>query len=289
MIDAHGRPGLAKISDSVGRFFARLGVTPDQVTIFGMVGFLPAAILAATGHTFAAFWLGLFMLLADLLDGAVAKARGGGTRRGAVLDAVADRVTEAMLLGGLGWLLASQEGASANAMWLLVFVVLSSGYLVSYTRAKAAEAGLDAHVGLFERGERLLLLGFGVLLQTWWNVLPVVLWIVLVGNAITAMQRLWAVWRQGTQEPPLPIGEVRVLPEWKELRTTYESEGDVRSVWVSQRSEWVHRREVARERRLAARAERERIRHVLDAEAKSRRGARQTRRPRRRHVGQRRP
>lgn len=281
MIDAHGRPGLAKVTDAVGRFFARLGVTPDQITIAGVVLFIPVAALVATGHTFAAFWAGAFVMLFDVLDGAVAKARGGGTRRGAVLDAVADRITDALLLGGVAILLAQQSQAQA----LLAVVVLVASYVVSYIRSKAAEYDFDAHVGLMERFERTLLVGFGILLQTWWNVLPAILWLVLLLTLVTAAQRLYAVWRQGRAEPPLPAEEVRVLPEWRELRSQLGNE-DVRAVLASQRSEWVHRREVARERRLAARAERERIRRALEAEERARRGSRAGRpRQRRRSVG----
>lgn len=281
MIDAHGRPGLTKVTDAVGRFFARLGVTPDQITIAGVVLFVPVAVLAATGHTFVAFWLGVFVMLFDLVDGAVAKARGGGTRRGAVLDAVADRATDALLLGGIAVLLAKQSQAQA----MLAIGVLVASYIVSYIRAKAAEYDFDAHVGLMERAERSVLIGIGVLLQTWWNVLPAILWLVLLLTLVTAAQRLYAVWRQGRSEPPLPADEVRVLPEWRELRSQLGNE-DVRSVLATQRSEWVHRREVARERRLAARAERERIRRALEAEERARRGSRNGRpRQRRRSVG----
>lgn len=282
MIDAHGRPGLAQVSASVGRFFARLGVTPDQVTIAGVVLFVPVAVLVATGHTVAGFVLGSFVMLLDLVDGAVARARGGGTRRGAVLDSVADRVTDALLLLSVAVLLGRQSQAQA----MLAVAVLVMSYVVSYTRAKASEYDFDAHVGLMERAERSVLIGLGVLLQTWWNVLPAILWVVLVLTTVTAVQRLVAVWRQGTAEPPLPAEKVRVLPEWRDLRSQLNSE-DVRAVLTSQRSEWAHRREVARERRLAARAESDRIRRQIAAEGRERRGAR-SRRPghlRRRSVG----
>ncbi|MFN8105799.1 MAG: CDP-alcohol phosphatidyltransferase family protein [Acidimicrobiia bacterium] len=284
MIDAHGRPGLARVTGAVGRFFARLGVTPDQVTIAGVVLFVPVAVLVATGHTLAGFVAGAFVMLLDLLDGAVAKARGGGSRRGAVLDSVADRVTDALLLCSVAVLLGHRSQADA----MLAVAVLVVSYIVSYTRAKASEYDFDAHVGLMERAERSVLIGVGILLQTWWNVLPAILWVVLVLTVVTAAQRLAAVWRQGRAEPPLPAEEVRVLPEWRELRSQLGAE-DVRSVLASQRSEWVHRREVARERRLAARAERDRIRREVESADRERRSRRPGQRHRRSVGGTRRP
>lgn len=277
MIDAHGRPGTAKVTDAVGRFFARRGVTPDQITIAGVILFIPVAALIATGHMLPAFFLGAFAMLLDVADGAVAKARGGGSRRGAVLDSVADRITDAMMLCAIAVYLGRESGALA----MLAIGVLVASYIVSYIRSKAAEHDFDAHVGLMERFERTLLVGVGVLLQTWWNVLPAVLWVVLVLTLVTAVQRLMAVWRQGRAEPPLPAEDVRVLPEWRELRSQLEAE-DVRSVFANQRSEWVHRREVARERRLAARAERDRIRRQIEADGRRRRENR-SRRPRQLH------
>lgn len=284
MIDAHGRPGLASVTGAVGRFIAGLGVTPDQITIAGVVLFVPVAVLVATGHTFAGFFAGAFVMLLDVVDGAVAKARGGGSRRGAVLDSVADRITDALLLCSVAILLGRQSQAQA----LLAIAVLVVSYIVSYTRSKASEYDFDAHVGLMERAERSVLIGFGILFQTWWNVLPAVLWVVLALTLVTAAQRLAAVWRQGRAEPPLPAEEVRVLPEWRELRTQLGAD-DVRTVLASQRSEWVHRREVARERRLAARAERDRITREMEAEGRVRRSRRPQQRHRRTIGGTRRP
>ena len=125
--------------------------------------------------------------------------------------------------------------------------------------SKASEDDFNAHVGLMERAERSVLIGVGVLLQTWWNVLPAVLWIVLALTLITAVQRFCAVWRQGRAEPPLPAEEVRVLPEWRELRTPLDSEdGGPCSPEVSAASLGSPPRGRT-ERRLAARAERDRI------------------------------
>ncbi len=56
----------------------------------------------------------------DLLDGAVAKASGTASRRGAFFDSVADRVTDALLFGGVAWYLATVDGGRAAMLPLAV-------------------------------------------------------------------------------------------------------------------------------------------------------------------------
>ena len=133
-----------------------------------------------------------------MLDGAVAKASGTASPRGAFFDSVADRFTDALLLGGVAWYLAStQPGRVA----VLPFAVLALSMLISYERAKAESLGYDARGGLMERAERLLALGFGLLFD---SLLVPVLWVMLVLTAITAVQRFVSVWRQASAPRPVP-------------------------------------------------------------------------------------
>jgi len=74
-----------------------------------------------------------------MLDGAVAKASGTASNRGAFFDSTADRVSDSLFLGGIAWYLASTKGAHAA---MLPFAVLGVSTLVSYERAKA-----ESHVG----------------------------------------------------------------------------------------------------------------------------------------------
>ena len=128
----------------------------------------------------------------DLIDGAVAKASGTSNPRGAFFDSVTDRVTDAMLFGGVAWYFTT---ISNGPLPVLPFAVFASAALVSYVRAKADALGFDAHVGLVERAERFILLGFGLLFD---NLLVATLWIMLVLNLITAGQRFVKVWNQAT-------------------------------------------------------------------------------------------
>lgn len=271
-----GRPGIQGVVEKLGARLGALGVTPNWITFAGLVVNVAAAVLVAQGRFVIAVVIGVTGSLMDLFDGAVAKARGGGTRRGAFFDAVADRVSEAMYMAGIAWYLVENE----NPLYaVLCLGVLASGYLISYTRSKASEYGLAAQVGLMERAERTILIGVGVLLQTWWNVLPWFLWAIFALNLITAAQRFFFVWRQGETEPPLPVEEIRIFPEWKDLRTHISASGDeeddssIRRAWELQRAEWTERRERAVERRSARKDENRRVKARLRADLRTQRRA----------------
>lgn len=153
---------------------------------------IPAAWAVATGR----LGLGLGLLIAsavpDLLDGAVAKASGRSSVRGAFFDSVADRVTDTLILGALAWyLLDHHRGHIA----LLPVAVLGASLLISYERAKAEALGYQAKGGLMERAERIVLicasLAFSFLM------IPL-LWVMLALTTATAVQRFAKVWRQAT-------------------------------------------------------------------------------------------
>ena len=110
--------------------------------------------------------LGLVLLIAsavpDLLDGALAKASGTASVRGAFFDSVADRVTDALILGGVGWYLQTRHHGHAA---MLPFAILAASMLISYERAKAESLGFNAKGGLMERAERIIVLCVGPGLQ----------------------------------------------------------------------------------------------------------------------------
>ena len=188
---------------AVGRFWApvvtrlaRAGVTPDMVTVTGSVGAIAAAVaLIATGHLFwGAFTVTLFVLL-DMLDGALARARGGGSPFGAVLDSACDRAVDAAVFGALVWWF---TGAGEDRLLaLLALVGLTLGVLTSYIKARAEGVGIPCDVGLVERTERLILVltGTGLTGLGIPYAVDVGLWLLVVGGAITVGQRVAAVHR----------------------------------------------------------------------------------------------
>ena len=133
----------AGISRQIGETLGRFGISPNLLTLVGLAGAAGAATLVAYGH----FWqAGLAMLGAgafDLLDGAVARATGQDSTFGAILDAVSDRLAEvAMLIGLLVWFTAPER--FDREATILIAATISGSLLVSYTRSKAGEYGVDS-------------------------------------------------------------------------------------------------------------------------------------------------
>ena len=98
------RAAYAKLSTPVAKVALRAGFTPDSITIIGTAG---AVVAALTLYPIGQLWWGSFavcvFVLADMLDGAMARQRGGGTRFGAVLDATCDRISDGAVFCGLLW------------------------------------------------------------------------------------------------------------------------------------------------------------------------------------------
>src|SRR5258706_6312199 len=148
MFDKRLRPSVEQKLRPVGANLRKSGISADHLPLLGLVMAVGAAFAIANG----ALQLGLLLLVLtgvpDALDGAVAKASGTASPRGAFFDSVVDRVSDALLLGGVAWFLAGREGAHAA---LLPFAVLAASSVISYERARAANLGFEARGGLMER------------------------------------------------------------------------------------------------------------------------------------------
>jgi CDP-diacylglycerol--glycerol-3-phosphate 3-phosphatidyltransferase len=134
--------------------------------------------------------------LLDAVDGALARAQGGGTAFGSFLDSTLDRAGEAVLYIGIGaWLLSSQP----NPIWpmLALMVALAGSFLVSYSHARAQGIGLAADVGLAPRTERLVLVIAGVALAGLGLVIGLIAALVILATltVATVIQRILHVWR----------------------------------------------------------------------------------------------
>ena len=176
------------------RFLARTPVTPNIISWFGFVLALGAALLIAFEQFIAAGFVVLVAGFFDMIDGALARYTSRVSRFGAVLDATLDRLSEAVLLLGI-IVLYVRGGVAACA--ILAVVALMGSFLVSYIRAKAETLGLECQVGLFTRGERVVVMVLGLwLTQVTEYALPLALALIAVFSFITAGQRLFTVWRQ---------------------------------------------------------------------------------------------
>jgi CDP-diacylglycerol--glycerol-3-phosphate 3-phosphatidyltransferase len=192
VFDGRFRSRVDKGVSPIGSALGRTGLSPDHLTAFGLVMAFPAAVAIGTGR----LGLGLILLIVsaipDLLDGALAKASGTASKRGAFFDSVADRVTDAVILGGLAWYLQTTRHGHAA---LLPFSILAVSTLISYERAKAESLGFTARGGLMERAERIILLCIGLFASV---ILVPILWAMLILTGATAVERFVKVWRQAT-------------------------------------------------------------------------------------------
>jgi phosphatidylinositol phosphate synthase len=192
------RPALSRVTSPVGHALARTGVTPNTVTIIGTLGVVGGAL---GFYPFGEFFWGTVVctifVFFDLFDGAVARVTGKTSKFGAFLDSNMDRVSDAAIFGGLILYFASKDHNDMLMVGLSAFCLVS-GVLVSYARARAEGMGLNATIGIAERGERLIiglatigLSGLGVP-----YVLAAGLWVLSVASLITVVQRYVAVYRQ---------------------------------------------------------------------------------------------
>jgi CDP-diacylglycerol--glycerol-3-phosphate 3-phosphatidyltransferase len=191
------RAAYTKLSAPLAKVALRAGLNPDTVTIIGTAGsVISALILFPIGQLWWGALAVAFFVLADMLDGAMARERGGGTRFGAVLDATCDRISDGAVFCGLAWWAAF--GLRSSTLVVATLICLVTSQVTSYIKARAEASGLDGGGGLIERPERLVI----VLLGAWLSdvpsfpipmVLHVVMWLLAVASLVTVGQRLRAV------------------------------------------------------------------------------------------------
>jgi CDP-diacylglycerol--glycerol-3-phosphate 3-phosphatidyltransferase len=172
--------------DPLGGFFNRLGITPNMMTMLGLLGNTIGAYFLARGEMLTG---GLFVLLmtpVDALDGTMARLRGESSDFGAFVDSVSDRYSELIIYGGLMYYYLSMGDPLGG---LLVFSAAAGSVLVSYVKARAEGLGYEAKVGLLTRVERYLVLAPALV----FNQVLIGLAIIAVFANITALQRIWHV------------------------------------------------------------------------------------------------
>ena len=177
----------------VASVLANLGISPNAVTLAGLIGAGISAYIIATGNLWAG---GIVMLVAgilDLFDGALARATGRTSRFGALLDSVVDRLSEIVLL--LGLLIFYLNGSSSNGV-ILVYLAVTASIMVSYLRARSEGLGIENRGGIMTRPERVALMGIGLIVARWYpSFLMVVLGLIAVLALFTTGQRLFYTWR----------------------------------------------------------------------------------------------
>ena len=181
------------IVDPIGAFFNRLGLTPNTMTILGLIGNTVGAVFLALGQFTIGGIIILLMGPIDALDGTMARLRGMDGQFGAFVDSVTDRYSELVIFAGLLYYYVDQGDL---LMSMLVFLAAAGSVMVSYIRARGQSLGWDTKVGILTRMERYLVLAPTLIIrQPLWGIA-----IVAIFANITAIQRIYDVRRQAQQE-----------------------------------------------------------------------------------------
>jgi CDP-diacylglycerol--glycerol-3-phosphate 3-phosphatidyltransferase len=172
----------------VAQWLRWTGLTPNMLTVIGLLLNCGVAVVLARGHL---FWGGVFVLAAglfDLLDGAMARVTDRVSPFGAFFDSTLDRYSEVVVyLGLLNYVLGTGD---ARLGAILIYLTICGSILVSYARARAEGLGYKLQVGLLARPERIIILSLGLLVgRPLWA-----LWLLAIFTNLTAAQRIYHLW-----------------------------------------------------------------------------------------------
>jgi len=180
------RKRLNKTLVYVSSFLLKTGLTPNIVTLLGLIGNVGAALFIANGKFIVGGVIASLSGMFDAVDGTMARLLGEPSKFGCLFDSLMDRYSEMVLLFSI---LVFFSSTNNNTGIILVYLALCGSFLVSYIRARAEGLGVEVKVGILTRVERL----FVLVLSLFFNQpLTGVLILALLGN-FTALQRLWFV------------------------------------------------------------------------------------------------
>jgi CDP-diacylglycerol--glycerol-3-phosphate 3-phosphatidyltransferase len=148
------------------------------------------AIVLARGYLVLGGFLIIGVAIFDAVDGTLARMMGRTSRFGAFLDSTLDRFSEAVIFLGL-FIYFSGQGQDHQQELLLIYATVVGSLMVSYARARAEGIGVPLKDGLFTRFERVFILVVGLL----FGQLTLALWLLAIFSNLTAIQRMYLVWR----------------------------------------------------------------------------------------------
>ncbi len=189
MLTDFARKSARELLNAVARFFNRLGLTPNILTVIGFLLVCLIALVIALGYEVLGAVLLIFGAGFDATDGALARLTNRVTKFGGFFDSTLDRYADGVLMLALVW-----RGIESNNRWMIVLAVVAliGAFLVSYTRARAEGLGLQLKEGWFTRLERMLVLILGLLSTLFFGQvgLLIALAILAVLSNVTAVQRI---------------------------------------------------------------------------------------------------
>jgi len=212
MFSRHIQQRVRQIATMIVGPLAGLGITPNTLTVIGLILSILTAVIIAQGLFLAGGLLVLFAGIFDMFDGAMARARNASTTFGAFFDSTLDRYSESIILFGLLFF-ALQNPVMHDRLWpfeyqqswmiILVFIATVGSFMVSYAKARAEGLGLECKTGLLARPERVVILAIGLLFgAVFWALL-----ILAIFSNVTAIERIVHVW--GITRQPVELTEVR--------------------------------------------------------------------------------
>lgn len=172
---------------------SKWGVSPNSVTIAGVVITSFGATAFVMGYLRLA---GIFTLLGgfcDTMDGSIARTTGKASRFGALLDSAVDRYSEFIMYLGIGAYFINFKDYSTAAG---TFLALCGSFMVSYARARAENLGFEAKLGFMQRPERIVLIGLGALIHI--TAFKIAIWLVAFLANYTALQRIRFAYKQNS-------------------------------------------------------------------------------------------
>ena len=200
MISRHIQQRVRQLVTSIMRPLAGLGITPNTLTVLGLLLSILTAFIIAQGWLFAGGLLVLFAGIFDMFDGAMARARNAATTFGAFFDSTLDRYSESIILFGLLFY-ALREPGLQDRFWpfgneqpwliVLIYIAVVGSLMVSYAKARAEGLGLECKTGLLARPERVVILAIGLLTGA-------VIWalvVLAIFSNVTTVERIVHIWR----------------------------------------------------------------------------------------------
>jgi CDP-diacylglycerol---glycerol-3-phosphate 3-phosphatidyltransferase len=189
------RAVFAKVFAPIARFFLRLGISPDAVTIVGTIGVCAGALIFfPRGELLVGVLVITAFVFSDAVDGHMARISGQSSTWGAFLDSTLDRFGDAAIFGGLAMYYIG-PGSSQNLAALAIYCLVM-GSITSYARARAESLGMEAKGGIAERADRLV----AILVMTGLSaifdapiLIPLTLGVLAVASTITVVQRIMVV------------------------------------------------------------------------------------------------
>lgn len=187
MIRKHVYPHIEGGLNKLAGWLDKKNITPNHITLAGTALSLVAGVIYASGHFTLAGIVCVFSCLGDMLDGALARLTGKSSKFGAFLDSTTDRYADVFIFGGLAVYYARQNEIG----WLVICLIIIAGaYATSYSKARSENFIDSCPVGIFERPERMIALGFFTFFTFIPHIQPLSLWTLAIGTNYTALQRI---------------------------------------------------------------------------------------------------